>query len=296
MPLVIMCGTPLSGKSYRAKQLHNYFCNTITDNNKCVLISDEEKLKDYGLNQLYKSASLEKELRSWLKSEVQRSLSLPKTIVILDAANSIKGYRYELYCLSKEFRTTHVVIECEEAPFELIQPMLSSNTGYNDNNNNSNKRAYNLEIFTELVQRFEKPNPNNRWDSPLFKLPYYCDVDSNKEQLQFEQIKDAIMNRAALKPNQSTQSLPVTTDNFLYELDSQTQQVIKQIQTTLQNNQFRDIHVSDTDLTVNLTRKVPIAELNKLRRQFINYTRMHPFEEKERIISAFVQFINKSFT
>ncbi|GFR11719.1 protein KTI12 homolog, partial [Trichonephila clavata] len=60
-------------------------------------------------------AQKEKELRSSLKSEVERHLS-KDTTVILDAGNYIKGYRYELYCLSKGCKTTHCVIHCVLLP------------------------------------------------------------------------------------------------------------------------------------------------------------------------------------
>ena len=282
MPLVVICGTPLSGKSYRAKQLYEHL-NQHTECGKCVLVSDEDQLTDHGPNQIYKSASHEKELRSWLKSQVQRNLSNPDTIVILDAANYIKGYRYELYCLSKQFRTTHVVIECEQAPAQIVESKLTTIDG-----DLQDKRSYSPEIFNELVQRFEKPDSNNRWDSPLFQIAY------NDLSGPLEEIKDAALKRAALKPNQSTQSMPITTDNFLYELDIQTQDVIKQIQISLQSSQLRGIKIKNSDVPINLVKKMPIAELNKFRRQFLNYTRTHPFNDKDRIVSAFVQFINKS--
>ncbi|KAI2809914.1 hypothetical protein RDWZM_002959 [Blomia tropicalis] len=281
MPLVVICGTPLSGKSFRAKQLYDKLTND-KDCKRVVLITDEDRLNSIGPNRIYKDASQEKELRSWLKSQVQRDINMTDTVVILDAANYIKGYRYELHCVSKENKTTHVVIECLEPPYSLIEPNLASI------DDQDSKRKYTKEIFTELIQRFEKPDQSNRWDSPLFSISY------DQTELPFDSIKDAILRRSALKPNFSTQSQPITTDNFLYELDSQTQDVIKQIQIALQLNQLYGIKVKNSQQTINANRKIPIAELNKLRRQFINYTRLNPFPEKERIVTAFVQFINKS--
>ena len=281
MPLVVICGTPLSGKSFRAKQLYDKLTKD-KDCKRVVLITDEDRLNSIGPNRIYKDASQEKELRSWLKSQVQRDINMTDTVVILDAANYIKGYRYELHCVSKENKTTHVVIECLDPPYSLIEPNLASI------NDQDSKRKYTKEIFTELIQRFEKPDQSNRWDSPLFSISY------DQTELPFDSIKDAILRRSALKPNFSTQSQPITTDNFLYELDSQTQDVIKQIQIALQLNQLYGIKVKNSQQTINANRKIPIAELNKLRRQFINYTRLNPFPEKERIVTAFVQFINKS--
>ena len=36
------------------------------------------------------------------------------------------------------------------------------------NTNRCEAEKYNDEIFKDLIGRFEPPNPNNRWDSPLF--------------------------------------------------------------------------------------------------------------------------------
>lgn len=274
MPLILICGTPLSGKSTRSKQLHEHFTKSYPNYN-CLIVSDESKLIEVGPNVIYKNANQEKELRASLKSQIQRNLSSPETLVILDAANYIKGYRYELYCMCKLFKTTQVVIEC-------LPPPLPNDTACDS------VRQYSLEMIIELRQRFEPPNLSNRWDSPLFKIEF------NQQDIPFEDIDNALFNQNKLKPNQSTQSLPLTTDNFMFELDSKTQDVIKQIQMALQNNQLRSIRVKESDLLVNLSRKMPIAELNKLRRQFINYTKMHPFDEKQSIVRAFVQFINSS--
>lgn len=270
MPLILLCGTPRSGKSTRGNELVDHFERNHPDR-KCVLVSDENKLAECGPNMIYANAAQEKELRSWLKSQVQRHLSCSETIVILDAANYIKGYRYELYCLSKLFKTTQLVIEC------LAPAALTSNNG-------DHRRAYSELMIEELIARFEKPNASNRWDQPLIRVEF-------RQQLPFEEIDAALLKGTTLKPNQSTQSLPMTTDNFLFKLDSQTQLVIKQIQSALQNNQLRSIRIPDCDLQINLNRKIPIAELNKLRRQFINYNKMNP-SNKESIQRAFVQFIN----
>ncbi|XP_046688943.1 protein KTI12 homolog, partial [Homalodisca vitripennis] len=50
-----------------------------------------------------------KKIRSILKSETLRLLGRDN-VVILDAANYIKGYRYELYCASKNSKTTQVTV------------------------------------------------------------------------------------------------------------------------------------------------------------------------------------------
>ena len=60
-----------------------------------------------------------------------------------------------------------------------------------------------------------------RWDSPLFTIQF-------NSELPFTEIYEALFVRKAPKPNQSTQLQPLSSNNFLFELDSKTQ-VIKLI-------------------------------------------------------------------
>ena len=43
-------------------------------------------------------------------------ISTTERIVIVDSLNYIKGYRYELYCLSKHVKTPQCVLHCDVAP------------------------------------------------------------------------------------------------------------------------------------------------------------------------------------
>jgi protein KTI12 len=52
----------------------------------------------------YKDSAHEKILRASIKSNVEKFLD-PSRIVIVDAQNYIKGYRYELYCLARNAQT-----------------------------------------------------------------------------------------------------------------------------------------------------------------------------------------------
>jgi protein KTI12 len=57
---------------------------------------------------------------------------------------------------------------------------------------------------------------------------------------------------------------------------------------------LRNIVIPNAKETINMNRPLSVAELSKLKRQFINYSKMHPISDNELIVSAFVQFINKS--
>ena len=56
-----------------------------------------------------KDSSKEKELRATLKSEVNKHMS-KDDVIILDYLNYIKGYRYELFCISKLYQTPQCVV------------------------------------------------------------------------------------------------------------------------------------------------------------------------------------------
>ena len=49
-----------------------------------------------------------------------------------------------------------------------------------------------------------------------------------------------------------------------------------------------------TFLYVALNRTVNMAELRRIRRQFITYTKMHPVEDTKKIANMFVQYLNSS--
>ena len=57
----------------------------------------------------YATAAAEKNARAAHASAIKRTLG-PNVIVITDALNYIKGFRYQLYCESKEARTPSCVV------------------------------------------------------------------------------------------------------------------------------------------------------------------------------------------
>ncbi|XP_052829789.1 protein KTI12 homolog isoform X1 [Octopus bimaculoides] len=66
------------------------------------------------------------------------------------------------------------------------------------------------------------PNSQTRWDSPLF-------VIQKGDELPKQKITDALFSRKAPPPNMSTQSQPLSSTNFLYDLDCVTNNTIKTI-------------------------------------------------------------------
>eukprot|EP00064_Thunnus_orientalis_P008145 superscaffoldBa00000952_g8168 len=193
-----------NGKTRRAEELKGYFEQN-TDR-KVHIVGDGALGVEK--NSVYADSQKEKNTRAALKAEVERKVN-KDDIVIFDSLNYIKGYRYELFCLIKHAQTPHCLVYC------LTSDEVSSTW----NTNRDAAEQYTQDIFDALVLRFEAPDSRNRWDSPLFTI-------LKDDTLPFEDISDALFKRKAPPPNQSTQSQPLSSTNFLYELDKITQDVL----------------------------------------------------------------------
>ncbi|XP_038124754.1 protein KTI12 homolog isoform X1 [Cyprinodon tularosa] len=272
MPLVVMCGYPCSGKTRRAEELKAHFEKS-TDRQ---VYSVGDGALGLDRNSVYADSQKEKEARASLKAEVERKVN-KDNIVILDSLNYIKGYRYELFCLTKHTQTPHCLVHC----------LTSGEESSLWNRNRESAEQYSQDIFDALVKRFEAPDSRNRWDSPLFTV-------LKDDVLPLDAISDALFKRKAPPPNQSTQSQPLSSTNFLYELDKTTQDILMAIFNAQKTSVPGDlIPVPGATEKVALTRSVNMAELRKLRRQFISYSKMHPTENTSQIANMFVQYLNK---
>ena len=197
-------------------------------------------------------------------------------VVILDSLNYIKGFRYELYCVSKGCHSTQCVIFCDANKDVVIKYNREHDARYSD------------EVLNGLIMRFEPPVSRNRWDSPLFTV-------QSDDDLPSEDICIALFERKAPPPNQSTQSQPLSSTNFLYELDRVTQEVVTRIIDSQKTSTPGDkIPISGTKELMMLTRTVTLGELQRHKRQFITYTKMHPVDDTNQLTGLFVQYLNRS--
>ncbi|CAG2101171.1 unnamed protein product [Medioppia subpectinata] len=275
MPLIVMCGIPMSGKTHATNRLIHYFEDK--HQLKAIVIRFDTNSVDTKPDVLYTDSKTERQMRGWLKSEAERHL-IGDNLVILDANNYIKGFRYELYCTSKERKTTHCVVEV----------VTNEDTAWKRADSTQDTDTYDKQTFDALVQRYERPQPTNRWDSPHFV------IDGASDDIPFDDIMAALYQRKAPKPNLSTQSPALSSTNCLYELDSKTQQVVRDVHNCIQSGQLKNIVIPDSRQALNLNKSLSVAELNKMRRLFINYSKTHPICDNQLISTLFVQFINKS--
>jgi len=270
--LLMMCGIPSSGKTTKAIQLLKFFESR---GHSVVLINEESQKVER--NEGYKDSRMEKITRAAFLEAVEKRIS-PETIVIIDSLNYIKGYRYELYCRARSQRTPICVVHCD-TPRNITKEW---------NRTKESSVQWSDELLEELSSRFEVPNPRNRWDRPLFTL-------LPEDELPFEQINESFNEKAEIPTkNLATVHAKIEDTNFLYEMDQITQAIINSILEAQNTTSITvdQISVPHTSKKVVLNHITTLAELRRLKRQFIKMNSQNQFSTKELISDNFVIFIN----
>ncbi|GMH15284.1 hypothetical protein Nepgr_017125 [Nepenthes gracilis] len=270
MALVVICGQPCSGKSTAAECLAEALRDS--ESKPSVRIIDEGSFH-LDRNESYATMTAEKNLRGLLRSEVDRSLT-KDSIVIVDSLNSIKGYRYELWCLARAAGIRYCVV------FSNVEE--NDCRKWNEDRKDKGDSAYNDDIFDDLVRRFEKPDRRNRWDSPLFELgPSTEGIKKSSAAIidavmyLTKRIDSKTRDVKVLQPTIATQNVRFSEANSLYEMDRATQEVINVIieaQSQAAGGPVNGVPVGQGLPAVNISRSVALPELRRLRRTFIKLT------------------------
>ncbi|KAK7737007.1 kti12, chromatin associated [Cytospora paraplurivora] len=303
MPLIIVTGLPTSGKSTRAKQLHDYIAEKIrtepqASKYRLHLVSDQTQsisrtvydLSPEKLPAHTRSANAsEKDARASLSSAVKRVLSA-RDIVVLDGLNYIKGWRYQLYCEAKNLTTPNVLLQIGCAPdkaravneerLRRREERLRAGEDMSGDDE-APEGAYEPANWENLVFRYEEPNPMSRWDSPLYALIW--DDDEAQTRKVFDEMWETIAGegRKLIRPNQATvQRSRDAGGDYLYVLDRETQDIVKKILEQQSEEGGGEVRISrngdpggDT-LTVELPgRKVGLPQLQRYRRAYVNMNR-----------------------
>uniref|UniRef100_A0A803RBJ6 Protein KTI12 n=1 Tax=Cannabis sativa TaxID=3483 RepID=A0A803RBJ6_CANSA len=215
----------------------------------------------------------EKNLRGVLRSEVDRSLT-KDNIVIVDSLNSIKGYRYELWCLARAAGIRYCVLFCD------VEKTLCRK--WNEERREKGQPSYDDKIFDDLSSRFETPDRRNRWDSPLFELcPHKDGVDKSSTAIieavlhLTKKIDSKTRDVKVLQPTIATQTGKFSEANSLYELDRATQEVtsaLVEAQSQALGGPLNGVSLGQGLPVVNISRPVGLPELRRLRRTFIKLT------------------------
>lgn len=308
MPLILFTGYPCSGKTTIANELISILKEkllkdeTLSKKNYNVIYHSDQSL---GIRHSdYISSKDEKKLRSEIISAVKRDLS-KNNIVIVDSLNYIKGFRYQLHCEVKNTATTYCLIQTM-CPIETIHKW----------NHNDNHSPWDPELLTQLIQRYEEPNSQSRWDSPLF--PILTTQDTIKDQI--DDIFTAIfqtssknsrdpLSKSLQSPNSATTLKPASQSNFIQVLDSETSIVVKKLMDHVKMLQsignslsltrvivsegitdINDENCSYVDLPAS---GVTLSQLQRLKRQFVNLNKLRDME-KSRIVPLFANYLNKN--
>ena len=135
--------------------------------------------------------------------------------------------------------------------------------------------------------RFEEPISTNRWDAPLFAV-------TPDDKLPFEEIFSAVYEKKAPKANQSTQNPPTQSTNYLFELDRMTQDIVSEITTARKLGAVGPVKIKDSTETVNINADINGSQLNKMRRQYLNYSKQHldTAGDLTKAPTLFVQYLN----
>ncbi|PQE31985.1 hypothetical protein CJF32_00001576 [Rutstroemia sp. NJR-2017a WRK4] len=319
MPLIIITGYPTSGKTQRATQLQSYFltkisslpASSLSSSLRVHLISDHTlaiprsvyNLDHKSTHERSNNAS-EKDARATIYGAVKRVLS-SKDIVILDGANYIKGWRYQLYCEAKAVRTPHCVVhvgvgvdEARKVNESRLQEAEKDGEGKSEVKEQD--KPYDRECWENLVFRYEEPNAMTRWDSPLFT------VLGQDPEPPCDAIWEAMVGgegegqRKVVRPNQATVMRVMNSEEFLYELDKTTQAVLNRILEWGKDHPGEGggevgVGEGNQELLVELPGDpVGLPALQRLRRQFITLNRQTAVPV-ERIRASFVAYLNDAF-
>lgn len=232
-----------------------------------------------------------------------------KDIVILDGANYIKGWRYQLYCEAKAVRTPHCVVH--------VGTPVSQARGVNDerlagkvsdgeggvilNGVPEEEQPYDSECWENLVYRYEEPNAMARWDSPLFTVLWEDETPPCSEIWDALVGSDAEGGKKVVRPNQATVARAPTSEGYLYELDKSTQAILNRVLEWARDHPGEgggEVSVgegADEELVVELpANPIGLPALQRMRRQFISMNRQNAVPQK-RIRESFVAYLNDTF-
>ncbi|KAG9122992.1 hypothetical protein FRC07_000388 [Ceratobasidium sp. 392] len=266
MALVTISGFPCSGKTRRAQQLSKFLENKIQEDSNLHTKSWKVSVLSDDLLSIprssYDESRLEKPARSALLSAIVRDLS-KSTILIIDSANYIKGFRYQIYCAAREVGVrvcTMYVVATPDMCREWHQARQEQD-------------RYKDATFENLLQRYEEPNSMVRWDAPLFTVPWSDDSAPG------EDIWKAITSGDVRPANQAVAAIAKPPSDALQTLDQTTAAIVGAIMSAQSSLgatggvlpltlTSQSEPLSRIDITLP-ARHVSLPELSRHKRQFV---------------------------
>ncbi|KAE9554831.1 hypothetical protein FO519_001946 [Halicephalobus sp. NKZ332] len=280
MPMVVITGLPSSGKSTIARRIADSIKEKHPETEVCV-VTDED-FSETPIRSLYGNVLMEKQWRAKQKRTISQSLQ--KDIVISDNMNYIKGYRYELYCLSKNSHKRSIVV--------FVAADVDTCKFLNSEKQESDR--YTNEKIGELAQRYETPNPNDRWDSPLIKIEISKEDKLPKTvEIDFDLILDYLFNDEKVKPNDSTVPKAEHEADKLNRMQIITQEIIQTIIQKQSTSLSLGKIVVPHSNSVYLCRKIlTMPQLIRSKAQFLQVLKTNEAIGTDVVGTHFVEFLN----
>lgn len=285
MALVVICGLPCSGKSTFSGRLLDRMSAT-----SAPTVIDEPSLH-LNRDESYRDATAEKRTRGQLKAAVDRALAKGR-IVFLDSINSIKGYRYEIWCLARAAGVKYCLVHC-------ITPAATAQQW----NRARQASSYSEAVFSDLAGRFESPDSKNRWEQPLFSvLPCGDDADTEASLQAIcawcgnDRSISGIPFAKPLQPTSATTTTSLSHTNLLAELDRSAQEVIDVIFETQArsgptNGPFV-VELAGLAYPVTLPRHLSMPEMRRQKRAFVKLSTQNTYSRLSHTGSSKQMFID----
>uniref|UniRef100_A0A0K0DWT4 Protein KTI12 homolog n=1 Tax=Strongyloides stercoralis TaxID=6248 RepID=A0A0K0DWT4_STRER len=287
MPLLVVFGKPCSGKSKTVSDFVHYLHEKYSLPNEKIKVINDESNTEFSTN-IYDNIKLEKEHRSLLKSLVDDHLK-KDTLVILDALNYIKGYRYELHCIAKKIQTKFalLIINEDDTKCQSINKEISM--------------KYDERILTEILMRIEYPNKKDSWDNPNLVIEMATTKKTDDNIATFDKLYYLLFEGVSLVSNKSTKCQPIGNKNFVTDIAKITKKIIITLDSEQKKHKLGDrIKLPYTDLdekddtknTYLYIKQYSINELDRYRKIFLGTIRGQSIEGAYTIGNLFVNYLN----
>ncbi|KAL1742080.1 chromatin associated protein KTI12 [Schizophyllum fasciatum] len=262
MAFITISGYPCSGKTTVAQRVKQALERRLQDSSyhgpaqKVIIVSDESL--DIPRS-VYNDSRSEKPARSALLTAVQRHMN-QDTILIVDAPNYIKGFRYQMYCAAREAKLRVCT----------LYTVATADVCRSRNEARPEEQRYAPETLQNMIARFEEPSSMVRWDSPLFTITW------TDEELPMDGIWDAVTHGNVKPPNAGTQAVVKAPTSALQALEQTTMALVTAIATHptavdgLGGRISLAVPGAGETVQVGLPfRVVTLPELQRMKRQFV---------------------------
>jgi len=152
-------------------------------------------------------------------------------------------------------------------PSCVVWCKTSEDTSRLQNEHNSNPDTkWDQKLLNELIMRFEPPSKTRRWENPTFEI-------QEGDPIPFDEILACVTSQFNSHQSVATQHAKISDTNYLQDLDKVTQDIVKEILRAQSEIQSNVIEIPMSNKKVKLAKPVNMAELRRLRQQYIYLVR-----------------------